>query len=78
MANRIEDEVFMRQALDLAREGSALTSPNPMVGALVVRDAAILSRGYHLYEGVKHAEVLALEQAGEQAQIGRASCRERV
>ena len=67
MANRIEDEVFMRQALDLAREGTALTSPNPMVGALVVRDAAIVGRGYHLYEGVKHAEVLALEQAGEQA-----------
>jgi diaminohydroxyphosphoribosylaminopyrimidine deaminase/5-amino-6-(5-phosphoribosylamino)uracil reductase len=67
MANRIEDEVFMRQALDLAREGTALTSPNPLVGALVVREAAIVGRGYHLFEGVKHAEILALEQAGEQA-----------
>ncbi|MCI0402152.1 MAG: bifunctional diaminohydroxyphosphoribosylaminopyrimidine deaminase/5-amino-6-(5-phosphoribosylamino)uracil reductase RibD [Acidobacteria bacterium] len=66
MASRIEDEVFMRQALDLAREGTALTSPNPMVGALVVHEAAIVGRGYHLFEGVKHAEVLALDQAGEQ------------
>jgi diaminohydroxyphosphoribosylaminopyrimidine deaminase/5-amino-6-(5-phosphoribosylamino)uracil reductase len=67
MANRIEDEVFMREALELARQGIALTSPNPHVGALVVREAHVVGRGTHTWEGVKHAEVLALEQAGEQA-----------
>ena len=67
MANRIEDEVFMREALELARQGVALASPNPQVGALVVRDAHVIGRGTHTWEGVTHAEALALDQAGEQA-----------
>ncbi|HXE90129.1 MAG TPA: bifunctional diaminohydroxyphosphoribosylaminopyrimidine deaminase/5-amino-6-(5-phosphoribosylamino)uracil reductase RibD [Terriglobales bacterium] len=67
MANRIEDEVFMREALELARQGIALASPNPHVGALLVREAQVIGRGTHTWEGVKHAEVLALEQAGEKA-----------
>lgn len=57
----------MREALDLARRGRALASPNPMVGAVVVRDGAVAGRGFHTYAGLKHAEVLALEEAGEQA-----------
>jgi len=57
----------MREALDLARKGRALASPNPMVGALVVRDGETVGRGFHTYDGVKHAEVLALEEAGERA-----------
>ncbi|MGH9580894.1 MAG: bifunctional diaminohydroxyphosphoribosylaminopyrimidine deaminase/5-amino-6-(5-phosphoribosylamino)uracil reductase RibD [Terriglobales bacterium] len=67
MANQIEDEVFMRQALELAREGVALTSPNPCVGAVVVREASVVGRGTHTFAGVTHAEILALEEAGEQA-----------
>ena len=61
----------MRAALALAREGCALASPNPCVGA-VVTDAAgqVVGRGSHTYEGVKHAEVLALEQAGPKAKGG--------
>jgi diaminohydroxyphosphoribosylaminopyrimidine deaminase / 5-amino-6-(5-phosphoribosylamino)uracil reductase len=61
------DEAFMREALALARQGRALASPNPMVGAVVVRDGEVVGRGFHTYSGLKHAEVLAVEQAGERA-----------
>ncbi|MDX1982085.1 MAG: bifunctional diaminohydroxyphosphoribosylaminopyrimidine deaminase/5-amino-6-(5-phosphoribosylamino)uracil reductase RibD [Bryobacteraceae bacterium] len=58
---------FMSEALDLARLGEGQTSPNPAVGALVVRDGEVVGRGYHTWAGVKHGEVLALEEAGERA-----------
>jgi diaminohydroxyphosphoribosylaminopyrimidine deaminase/5-amino-6-(5-phosphoribosylamino)uracil reductase len=66
-----QDEQFMRQALDLARQGTALASPNPRVGAVVV-DASgqIAGTGFYTYDGVKHAEVLALERAGARAKGG--------
>jgi diaminohydroxyphosphoribosylaminopyrimidine deaminase/5-amino-6-(5-phosphoribosylamino)uracil reductase len=57
----------MREALDLARQGRGLASPNPMVGAVVVRDEAVVGRGFHTYAGLQHAEVIALAEAGEQA-----------
>lgn len=57
----------MREALDLARKGRALASPNPMVGAVVVRDGEVVGRGFHTHAGVQHAEVIALAQAGEKA-----------
>ncbi|HKW77408.1 MAG TPA: bifunctional diaminohydroxyphosphoribosylaminopyrimidine deaminase/5-amino-6-(5-phosphoribosylamino)uracil reductase RibD [Terriglobales bacterium] len=66
-----EDERFMRRALELAREGIALASPNPRVGAVVVsRDGQVTGEGFHTYDGLKHAEVLALEHAGEKARGG--------
>jgi len=62
------DEQFMQQALDLARQGIGLASPNPRVGAVVVSPSGeIVGRGWHTYAGKKHAEILAIEQAGEQA-----------
>lgn len=65
------DEQHMRRALDLARAGVGLVSPNPAVGAVVVdtsgREVGV---GTHTYEGVKHAEVLALEQAAGAARGG--------
>src|SRR3569623_2068783 len=61
------DAQYMREALDLARKGRALASPNPMVGCVVVRDGEIVGRGFHTYEGLHHAEILALEQAGGRA-----------
>jgi diaminohydroxyphosphoribosylaminopyrimidine deaminase/5-amino-6-(5-phosphoribosylamino)uracil reductase len=68
MSGHETDKQFLERALDLARQGIALTSPNPCVGAVVVgENGAIVGSGSHTYEGVKHAEVLALEQAGEQA-----------
>jgi diaminohydroxyphosphoribosylaminopyrimidine deaminase/5-amino-6-(5-phosphoribosylamino)uracil reductase len=59
---------YMREALDLARKGRGLASPNPMVGAVVVRGDEIVGRGYHTYAGIEHAEVIALAQAGASAQ----------
>lgn len=61
----------MRRALELARAGIGLVSPNPAVGAVVV-DASDreVGAGTHTYDGVKHAEVLALEQAGHAARGG--------
>jgi diaminohydroxyphosphoribosylaminopyrimidine deaminase / 5-amino-6-(5-phosphoribosylamino)uracil reductase len=61
-------ERFMQRALELARRGIGLASPNPNVGAVVVSPAGeTVGEGFHTYEGVKHAEVLALEQAGDKA-----------
>jgi diaminohydroxyphosphoribosylaminopyrimidine deaminase/5-amino-6-(5-phosphoribosylamino)uracil reductase len=62
------DEQHMRRALDLARAGVGLVSPNPAVGAVVVDvSGREVGAGTHQYEAVKHAEVLALEQAGDHA-----------
>jgi diaminohydroxyphosphoribosylaminopyrimidine deaminase / 5-amino-6-(5-phosphoribosylamino)uracil reductase len=58
---------FMEEALELAARGIGCTSPNPAVGALVVRDEQAVGRGFHTWAGLKHAEVLALEEAGEAA-----------
>lgn len=63
-----KDVQFMRRALALARQGMALASPNPLVGALVAgADGEIAGEGFHTYEGLKHGEALALEQAGAKA-----------
>ena len=62
------DEQQMRRALELARAGVGLVSPNPAVGAVLVDGSGReVGSGTHVYDGVKHAEVLALEQAGERA-----------
>jgi diaminohydroxyphosphoribosylaminopyrimidine deaminase / 5-amino-6-(5-phosphoribosylamino)uracil reductase len=58
---------YMVQALDLARQGAGRTSPNPAVGAVLVNDGVVVGRGFHTWAGVKHAEVIAIEQAGERA-----------
>ena len=62
------DRAYMRRALDLARRGWGQTAPNPMVGAVVVRDDAVVGEGFHARFGDAHAEVLALAAAGVQAQ----------
>jgi len=68
MPDRDTDERFLSRALDLARQGIGVTSPNPCVGAVIVdANGAIVGTGSHTYEGVKHAEILAIEQAGESA-----------
>jgi diaminohydroxyphosphoribosylaminopyrimidine deaminase / 5-amino-6-(5-phosphoribosylamino)uracil reductase len=65
------DEQSIRKALDLARAGIGLVSPNPAVGAVVVdAHGAYAGTGTHTYDGVKHAEILALEQAGKRARGG--------
>ena len=57
----------MNLALDLAQRGVGRTSPNPAVGAVVVRDGEIVGRGFHTWANVKHAEIVALSEAGERA-----------
>jgi len=58
---------YMQHALDLARRGQGQTSPNPAVGAVLVRDGDIVGQGFHTWAGVKHAEIIALEEAHETA-----------
>jgi diaminohydroxyphosphoribosylaminopyrimidine deaminase/5-amino-6-(5-phosphoribosylamino)uracil reductase len=57
----------MDRALALAACGVALASPNPLVGAVLVRDGQVVGEGFHTYEGVRHAEVIALQSACESA-----------
>ncbi|HEX8459084.1 MAG TPA: bifunctional diaminohydroxyphosphoribosylaminopyrimidine deaminase/5-amino-6-(5-phosphoribosylamino)uracil reductase RibD [Pyrinomonadaceae bacterium] len=62
------DERLMRRALALAARGAGAVSPSPLVGCVVARESGeVVGEGFYLYEGVKHAETLALEQAGERA-----------
>jgi len=59
------DQLFLRQALELAARGRGLASPNPMVGAVIVDERGrIVGSGSHIYADLKHAEVLAIEEAG--------------
>ncbi len=58
------DEDYMKQALALARRGKGWTSPNPMVGAVIVRDGKVMGTGYHRRFGEAHAEVNAINAAG--------------
>jgi riboflavin biosynthesis protein RibD len=61
------DERFMKTALRLAARGVGWVSPNPMVGAVVVRDGEVVGKGFHCCYGGPHAEVEALAQAGGKA-----------
>jgi diaminohydroxyphosphoribosylaminopyrimidine deaminase/5-amino-6-(5-phosphoribosylamino)uracil reductase len=63
----MNDEHWMKQALRLAEKGRGRTSPNPMVGALLVRGDQGVGRGYHAKAGEPHAEILALQQSGVEA-----------
>lgn len=58
---------YLRQALSLAARGQGRVSPNPAVGAILVRDDEVVGCGFHTWAGVKHAEIIALEEAGERA-----------
>ncbi|MEX2263489.1 MAG: bifunctional diaminohydroxyphosphoribosylaminopyrimidine deaminase/5-amino-6-(5-phosphoribosylamino)uracil reductase RibD [Bryobacteraceae bacterium] len=58
---------YLREALELARRGAGQTSPNPAVGAVLVREGEVVGRGFHTYGGRKHAEILALEEAAGKA-----------
>src|SRR5215470_5591034 len=61
------DLYFLDLTLALAAKGEGHVKPNPMVGAVVVKNGVIVGQGFHRYEGMKHAEVLALEEAGDRA-----------
>jgi diaminohydroxyphosphoribosylaminopyrimidine deaminase / 5-amino-6-(5-phosphoribosylamino)uracil reductase len=63
----VSELAFMRRALELAERGRGLTSPNPLVGAVVVRHGAVVGEGAHLRAGGPHAEIEALSVAGDAA-----------
>ena len=61
------DRRYMRMACRLAEKAAGRTSPNPMVGAVLVRDGKIIASGYHQFAGGDHAEIIALKTAGSKA-----------
>ena len=63
----LNDQYYMKIALELAARAEGYTSPNPVVGAVVVKNGDIVGQGYHLKAGTPHAEIHALRDAGEQA-----------
>ncbi len=60
-----DDKKYMRLALDLARKAGKATRPNPLVGAVIVKDGQIISTGYHKKAGTDHAEIAAIKAAGQ-------------
>ena len=61
----MSDELFMKKALKLARKGRGWTSPNPLVGAVIVKEGQIIGEGYHKRFGEDHAEINAINNASE-------------
>ena len=62
------NEKYMRMAIELAKKGAGGVNPNPMVGAVVVKNGEVIGRGYHKFFGGPHAEVYVLEEAGKEAE----------
>ncbi len=71
MSATLTDDQLLQRALDLARQGIGLASPNPLVGAIIAdAHGNVVGSGTYTYNGIKHAEILALETAGAQARGG--------
>ncbi len=60
-------KIYMERALELASRGRGRTSPNPMVGAVLVKGGRVIAEGYHKKAGTPHAEVVAIKKAGKNA-----------
>ena len=69
-----DDLLYMKRALELASRGAGLASPNPMVGAVLVKGGEIVGEGYHRYDRLKHAESYAIAMAGEKARGATLYC----
>lgn len=70
----MDDDRYIDEAFDLAEQGRGLTHPNPLVGAVLVRDGCVVGRGWHLGPGRPHAEAAALAEAGERARGATLYC----
>ncbi len=70
----MDDRSYMERALELARRGTGQASPNPLVGALVVRDGDVIAEGWHERCGAPHAEAMALGKAGDRARGATLYC----
>ena len=66
--------VWMQRALELAKKGKGLTSPNPTVGCVIEHNGKVVGEGFHTWSGVEHAEVIALKQAGDHARSATVYC----
>ena len=69
-------EIFLKRAIDLAREGKYLTKPNPMVGCVIVKGNEVIAEGYHMKYGSNHAEINALEDLNKNNNISQAEFRQ--
>jgi len=63
----VSHDIFLERALDLARRGVAFAHPNPIVGAVLVKNGRIIGEGFHAYDRRDHAEIVALKKAGGRA-----------
>jgi len=72
MINLKEHKKYMQLVLDLAKKGNGYVFPNPMVGAILVKDNKIISKGYHKYFGAEHAEVCAINSVNQKDVAGSA------
>ena len=63
-------EIYMKEALKESRKAISFSSPNPNVGAVIVKNGKVFARGYHQAAGGAHAEMIALDKAGRQAHTG--------
>src|SRR4030043_158839 len=63
----MDDEFYIKRALKLAAKAQGMTNPNPLVGAIIVKDGKLISEDFHRKAGDRHAEVLAIEKAGKNA-----------
>lgn len=71
----LEDDIsYMKRALELAGRGAGLVSPNPMVGAILVKEGEIVGEGFHRYDRLRHAESYAIAMAGEKARGATLYC----
>src|SRR5271156_517490 len=61
------DDTYMLRALALALRGVALAHPNPIVGAVLVKNGRVIAEGFHAYDRRDHAEIVALKKAGKKA-----------
>ena len=66
-ANAASHDAYMNRALDLAQRGLALAHPNPIVGAVLVKNGRVVGEGFHIYDRRDHAEIVALKKAGKEA-----------
>jgi diaminohydroxyphosphoribosylaminopyrimidine deaminase/5-amino-6-(5-phosphoribosylamino)uracil reductase len=67
MTEPLTDEYYLRRTFELAARARGRTSPNPLVGAVIVRDGQVVGEGFHRQAGLPHAEIEALKAAGEAA-----------
>ena len=66
-ADAASHDAYMKRALDLAQGGLALAHPNPIVGAVLVKNGRVVGEGFHIYDRRDHAEIVALKKAGKEA-----------